>query len=86
MFPQIIIFIIKYISFICIDNMCALIFITSFMLPSVSHMHMSMYEELRTVLLYQLYKYLNSLMWQISSVIDLICRSMCDQNVKTTVF
>ena len=40
MFPQIIIFIIKYTAIVSIDHMSLIILIVAFLIPSVRHMYM----------------------------------------------
>ena len=66
---------VKYKSLIGIDHMSVLVLIVALMLSSIRHMHMPVKEIFRTVLFHQLQKRLKSLMRQISSIVQLICRS-----------
>lgn len=46
MFPQIIIFIIKYTAIVSIDHMSLIILIVAFLIPSVRHMYMPVDKNL----------------------------------------
>ena len=53
MFPQIIIFIIKYTAIVSIDHMSLIILIVAFLIPSVRHMYMPVDKKSRVVLVHQ---------------------------------
>ena len=53
MFPQIIIFIIKYTAIVSIDHMGLIILIIAFLIPSVGHMYMPVDKKSRVVLVHQ---------------------------------
>ena len=69
MFPQIIIFIIKYSAIVSIDHMSLIILIVAFLIPPIRHMYMPVNKESRVVFVHQGVKNLKSLMWEIQSVV-----------------
>ena len=56
MFPQIIIFIIKYTAIVSIDHMGLIILIIAFLIPSVGHMYMPVDKKSRVVLVIRVLK------------------------------
>ena len=56
MFPQIIIFIIKYTAIVSIDHMGLIILIIAFLIPSVGHMYMPVDKNIGWYLLIRVLK------------------------------
>ena len=79
----IVIFKFKYAPFKSIDDMSILVFIITFMLPSICHMDMAMEEKFRPVFFQQRAEDLKSLVGEVSSVIELISRGVGDQNIES---
>ena len=85
MFLWIVVLKVEYAPFIRINYMRIQIFVISFMLPSIGHMYMSMQKVFGPISIKQCPKYLKSLVRQISSVIELICRRVRHQNIKSSL-
>ena len=69
MFPQIIIFIIKYTAIVSIDHMSLIILIVAFLIPSVRHLYMPVDKKSRVVLVHQSVEDLKSLVWEIQTIV-----------------
>ena len=69
MFPQIIIFIIKYTAIVSIDHMGLIILIIAFLIPSVGHMYMPVDKKFRVILVHQSVEDLKSLVWEIQTIV-----------------
>ena len=82
-FPRILILKLKDASFIGIYHMGVLILIVPFMAHSVRQVHMPMEKKFRPVFFQKPPKHLKALMGQIPPVIELICRRMGHQNIKS---
>ena len=76
---------VKHTPFKGVDYMGILILVIPLVLPSIGHMHMAVEEKFRMVLFNQAAENLESLMRQVSSVIELVGRRVSHQNVKAAV-
>ena len=68
---------VKHTPFKGVDYMGILILVIPLVLPSIGHMHMAVEEKFRMVLFNQAAENLESLMRQVSSIVELVRRGMC---------
>ena len=69
MFPQIIIFIIKYTAIVSIDHMSLIILIVAFFFSFLRHMYMPVDKKSRVILVHQSVEDLKSLVWEIQTIV-----------------
>ena len=79
----ILIFKFKYTFFIHIEYMGIQILVIPLVLSAIGHMDMTMKKIFRAVFLHQLPEYLESLVRQVPSVIELVCRGMGHQDINS---
>lgn len=74
MFPWVFVFKFKDTSLECVNDVGFSVLVISFVLSSVSHMHMTVDKELGMVLVHQGVEHLEALVGKITAVIQLIGR------------